>query len=100
MAQVNWTLNAINELDDVAEYIALSNPMAAIQLVQTVFEKAQRLEDFPESGRIPPELENFPYREIIVNPLRVFYKIQNKDIFILHVMRQERDLQNFMLGES
>jgi toxin ParE1/3/4 len=76
MAQVIWTEPALNDLSDVAEYIALSNPIAAQQFVQTTFEKVQRLEIFPDSGRIPPELENFSYREIIVNPCRVFYKNQ------------------------
>ncbi len=97
MAQVIWTEPALNDLSDIAEYIALSNPIAAQQFVPLTFEKVQRLELFPESGRIPPELENFSYREIIVNPCRIFYKIQNEDVFVLHVMRQERDLQKFLM---
>lgn len=96
MAQVIWTEPALKDLDDVAEYIALSNPIAAQQFIQTTFQKLQRLETFPDSGRIPLELENFSYREIIVNPCRIFYKIQNDSVFILHVMRQERDLQRFL----
>lgn len=98
MAEIIWTESALNELDDIAEYIALSNPIAAQQFVQNIFEKTQRLETFPDSGRTPPELENFSYREIIINPCRVFYKTQNNEIFILHVMRQERDIQQFLMS--
>jgi len=98
MVEIIWTESALKDVDDIAEYIALSNPVAAQQFVQTLFEKVQRLETFPDSGRIPPELENFPYREIIVNPCRVFYKIQTEHVFILHVMRQERDLQKFLMS--
>lgn len=54
MAEVIWTEPALQELDALAEYIALDNPAAARQLVSTVFEKTKRLEDFPQSGRIPP----------------------------------------------
>lgn len=98
MAEIIWTESALNDLDDIAEYIALSNPIAARQFVQSIFEKVQRLKAFPYSGRIPVELENFSYREVIVNPCRVFYKIQNDEVFILHVMRQERDLQKFLMS--
>ncbi len=97
MAQIIWTESALNDLSDIAEYIALSNPIAAQQFVEVAFEKVERLEVIPDSGRIPPELEIFSYREIIVNPCRVFYKIQDDSVYILYVMRQERDLQKFLM---
>ena len=56
MAEVIWTETALQELDAIAEYIALDNPTAASHLVQEVFDKTGCLEDFPQSGRIPPEL--------------------------------------------
>jgi toxin ParE1/3/4 len=100
MAQIIWTEPALDELNEIVEYIALSNPNAAQQLVHTVFNITQRLEQFPDSGRKPPELEMFLYRELIINPCRVFYKTENDKIYILHVMRQERDLRKFMLGTT
>jgi len=42
-------------------------------------------------------LMNLNYREVIVNPCRIFYKTENEVVFILHVMRQERDLRKFLL---
>ncbi|EGR5064109.1 type II toxin-antitoxin system RelE/ParE family toxin [Vibrio cholerae] len=73
MAEIIWTEPALSDLNDIAEYIALENVMAAKLLVQTVFAKVERLADFPESGRIPSELEHLNYREVVVNPCRVFY---------------------------
>ncbi|TOO92486.1 plasmid stabilization protein, partial [Vibrio parahaemolyticus] len=55
MAEVIWTEPALSDLNDIAEYIALENIVAAKQLVQTIFSKVERLQTFPESGRIPPE---------------------------------------------
>tara|TARA_R110001599_G_scaffold146057_1_gene328989 strand:+ start:247 stop:549 length:303 start_codon:yes stop_codon:yes gene_type:complete len=98
MAEVIWTEPALQELDDIAEYIALDNPAAARHLVQDVFEKIERLEDFPQSGRIPPELPNSVYREIVVPPCRIFYREDEKRVFVLYVMREERQLRAFMLG--
>lgn len=74
MAQVIWTEPALQELDAIAEYIALDNPVAASDLVRTIFNKIERLADFPRSGRIPPELGHSVYREIVVPPCRIFYR--------------------------
>ena len=100
MAQIIWTEPALEDLNDIAEYIHLSNPIAARSLVNSVFEKTERLEDFPESGRIPKELDNLNYREVVVNPCRIFYKYESGEVFILHVMRQERDLRKLLLRQK
>ena len=97
MAEIIWTNPALEDLNDIAEYIALSNLLSAKNLVKKVFEKVDRLEEFPESGKKPLELNNLNYLEVVVNPCRIFYKIENGNVFILHVMRQERDLRKFLL---
>ena len=100
MAQVTWTEPALNDLNELAEYIALSNVVAAKELVQEVFDKVDRLEQHPKSGRVPPELKSLNYREVIVNPCRVFYKIEKQKIYILFIMRQERDLKKFLINKQ
>lgn len=97
MAQIIWTEPALDNLNDIADYIAVSNIFAAKQLVKNVFNKLQRLEQLPESGRIPEEIDKLAYREIVVNPCRIFYKVERGNVYILHVLRQERDLRKFML---
>ncbi|PKF80644.1 plasmid stabilization protein [Vibrio sp. vnigr-6D03] len=100
MAEIIWTEPALSDLNDIAEYIELENALAAKQLVQTIFSKVESLEAFPESGRIPPELEHLSYREVVVNPCRVFYKQDGGKVFILFVMPAERDLRKFLLNNQ
>jgi toxin ParE1/3/4 len=100
MAEVIWTEPALSDLNDIAEYIALENVVAAKQLVQSIFLIVERLETFPESGRIPPELEHLSYREVVANPCRIFYKQEKNQVFILYVMREERDLRKFLLNKQ
>ncbi|MFZ2171518.1 MAG: type II toxin-antitoxin system RelE/ParE family toxin [Methylococcaceae bacterium] len=100
MAQIIWTEPALSDLDDIAEYIALDKVEAARRLVKQVFKNVGELEHFPELGRKPPELENSTYREIIVNPCRIFYRAdQNENVYILYVMRGERQLRKYLLDE-
>ncbi|MFN3712026.1 MAG: type II toxin-antitoxin system RelE/ParE family toxin [Alcanivoracaceae bacterium] len=100
MAEVIWTEPALQELDVIAEYIALDNPAAASHLVQEVLDKTERLEDFPQSGRIPPELPNSVYREVVVPPCRIFYREDEKRVLVIYVMREERQLRAYILGGS
>ncbi|QOD71212.1 type II toxin-antitoxin system RelE/ParE family toxin, partial [Vibrio navarrensis] len=41
MAEVIWTEPALSDLNDIAEYIALENVVAAKQLVQAIFSKVE-----------------------------------------------------------
>ena len=99
MAQIIWTEPALQDLNEIAEYIALDKINAANKLVQKVFSSTERLKKFPKSGRMPPELNNSRYLEIIVNPCRLFYRVEKEKIYILYVMRSERKLRNYLLDD-
>ncbi len=99
MAQIKWTEPAINDLNEIAEYIALDKPGAAKNLVRDVFKSIKRLKNFPESGKKPTELPETNYREVIVGPCRLFYRVEGKIVFILYVMRGERELRQFILAD-
>ena len=97
MAEISWTEPALSDIDGIAEYIALDNPPAARALVRRVMTAVERLRDFQESGRFPPELEGERYREIIVGPCRVFYRLDSNMAWIVHIMRGERRLRRYLL---
>ncbi len=101
MAQVIWTEPALSDLNEIADYIALDKFSAAQRLIQQIFSSVERLEQFPESGRIPTELEHSRYREIIVGPCRIFYRSDNEQnkVYILYVMRGERQLRKYLIDE-
>lgn len=97
MAQIIWTEPALQDLNEIAEYIALDKESAAKKLVENVFARVELLEQQPDSRRKPPELSHVRFREVIVNPCRIFYRFTNDEIYILYVMRSERKLKNYIL---
>ncbi len=99
MAEIIWTEPALSDLEAIADYIALDKPDAASRLVQKIFSTTDRLERFPESGRRPLELKKSKYRELIVNPCRIFYRLEGDKVFIVYVMRGERELRRYLLEE-
>ena len=93
MARVIWTDPALQDLDTIADYIALDKPVAATKLVRTVFAKVSKLALFPQMGSVPPEIPDLPYRQLVVPPCRVLYRTDKKSIFIIAVLRGEQMLR-------
>jgi len=99
VARIVWSEPALDDLDEIAQYIALDNFTAAKKLVKNVFKKVDRLKEFPSSGRVPPELRGFRYRAVIVGPCRVFYRTAENSVIVLHVMRSERELRIMLIRD-
>jgi toxin ParE1/3/4 len=93
MAALIWTEPALNDLDGIADYVALDKPEEAKQLIRRIFLHVEQLSAHPESGSKPRELRGLPYRQIVEPPCRIFYRYDGKRVFILHVMRGERLLR-------
>jgi toxin ParE1/3/4 len=89
MARIIWADPAIHDLDAIADYIALENA-AARELVQQVVTAVERLQKFPRMGSRPNELMGLPYRQLIVSPCRIFYRLEKKVIYIVHVLRGQQ----------
>lgn len=55
MAQLIWTLSAINDLDSIGEYIRIDSEIAAKKFVKEIIAKADTLAVQPLRGRPIPE---------------------------------------------
>jgi toxin ParE1/3/4 len=97
MAEIVWTEPALNDLDAIADYIALDKPAAAGELVQRIFSHIEQLTTYPDSGSMPAELPGSRYRQIVESPCRVIYRHDGKAIYILYVVRGERHLRKAVL---
>lgn len=84
--KVEWSPLALDRVSDIARYIAKDNPDAAERWVNELFDSVERLSDFPESGRIVPEVGVRRIRELIFGAYRVIYSVKEK-VEILTVRR-------------
>lgn len=98
MAEIVWSEPALNDLDAIADDIALENPVAAAELVQRVFAHVEQLVDHRQIGSRPLELGRSRYRQIVEPPCRIFYRFDGHKVFILYVMRSERLLRKRQLS--
>jgi len=98
--QVIWTHVAENDLKAIIEYISLDRPQAAFKILSAIKDKASDLYTLPERGRIVPELQHqgiFQYREVIIPPWRLIYRILDRKIFVLSVIDSRQNIEDILL---
>lgn len=83
--KVKFTPSARAQFLSALSYNRKDKPSAALNFRNQAEKILRRLEDFPESGRIIPELSELPYREVIISPYRFFYKTKDDVVWIVAV---------------
>jgi len=83
--KIIWSSFAIDRVAEIAQYIALDSPNSAQKWVDLIFQVVERLERFPKSGRIVPEIKQDDFREIIHGNYRIIYRLQSESVSILTV---------------
>ena len=83
--------SALNDLEAIkAYYLERAVPEIGQKFVSTILEKAQRLIEYPDSGRKVPEFDQEQIREIIHPPFRVVYMRHTSAVNLVRVWRSER----------
>jgi len=98
--KVYWTESAENDLVSVIEYIYSVNLKAARETLKKIKSKVSHLNSMPQRGRVVPELKEHGvsiYREIMVPPWRVIFKIFEKNVFVLAVIDSRRNVEDILL---
>jgi addiction module RelE/StbE family toxin len=98
---VEWTEVALTDLTELIEFIEQENPGAASTVLERLEQAAQRLETMPRRGRVVPELARFDirlYRELIVRPWRILYRMGADRVFVVAVLDGRRDLESLLLA--
>lgn len=98
--QVDWAAVAQRDLKQIIDYIAIDSPGDASQILKKIRKKVSDLYTMPERGRIVPELKEqgiHTYRELIIAPWRVIYRISNTTVFVLSVIDSRRNVEDILL---
>jgi addiction module RelE/StbE family toxin len=88
--KISWTKEAMNNLQQIEDFISIDNPEAAIHLTEKLISLTKDLGRFPKKGRIVPELSIDRIREIIHKNYRTVYTIKKNSITILTVFESHK----------
>lgn len=88
--RIRFTPSARREFLDALEFIRQDSPAAADGVLARSVSGLAQLRDFPESGRVIPEFPELPYREVVVNPYRFFYRAVDDAVWVVAVWHDKQ----------
>lgn len=98
--EVEWASVAENDLKQIIDYISIDSPDNALKILIKIRRKASTLKTSPERGRIVRELQDHgiqTYRELIISPWRIIYRITDKTVYVLTVIDSRRNVEDILL---
>ena len=98
--KVHWASIAEEDLKNIIMYVADDSPANARIIFNKIRESAANLTQFPERGRIGPELLDQGisfYRELIVAPWRLIYRILDKKVYVLAIIDSRQNVEDILL---
>ena len=87
---VRWSAQAVDDLQEIHDYIARQSPRYAAVVAGRLVAAVDRVREFPESGRIVPELNEPAVREVLHGAYRIVYELQPDVAVVLTVFRASR----------
>src|SRR2546425_12073355 len=92
MTRLEWTDPAIADLENIQDYLSKDSVEYADAVVERLILSVERLESFPESGRLVPAASDLKVRELIVSGYRIIYRLRPSRAQSLAVIHGARDL--------
>ena len=71
---VIWSFTAKEDLKIIHDYIAKDSKVYAKKVVERIVETTEKLNEFPNIGRMVPEIDSHTVRELIIYSYRLFTK--------------------------
>ena len=88
--KVIWAPLAETRALEAVDYIARERPEVASDWLDQLLERTAALSQFPRRGRVVPEIDRPPYREIQHAPYRVIYRVDTTQVVILTIRHWRR----------
>src|SRR3989338_255553 len=98
--EVEWAQSASKDLENIIDYISQDNVDTAITIFGKIKSKCNTLNQFPDRGRIVPELKAYgilSYRELIISPWRVVYRTSEQKVYVLAVLDSRRNIEDILI---
>ncbi|MBI4650302.1 type II toxin-antitoxin system RelE/ParE family toxin [Candidatus Desantisbacteria bacterium] len=87
-----WTEDGIKSFEDVIQYISYDSPYYASDFAKKILLSIEKLNTFPQIGRLVPEYSNPDIRELIYQNYRIVYKINKNVIYLVLVIHGSHEL--------
>jgi plasmid stabilization system protein ParE len=96
VAELVWTKEAERWLKGIFDYISADNPRAAEGVVSGIYDRAQSLLTFPESGYRYQDNED-EVRILLYGHYRIAYKVEGEKVIVLGVFHGALAIERYLI---
>jgi toxin ParE1/3/4 len=88
--RIIFTETALSDLNQIFEYLTSNYPTLVGPVERRINSVLSRLQDWPESARKVTQRTNVRVAPLVRYPYRIFYRITNEAIEIVHIRHTSR----------
>jgi len=97
LAKVVWTQEAERWLLKIHDYIVLDSPVNAFNVVQSIYQRAQVLQQFPQLGQAYRSASGRELRILLWGHYRIVYRLMpNDEVHVIGVFHGAMKLENYV----
>lgn len=97
---VKWSKPAKLDLKQIHNYIARDSKFYAQKVSTEIVEKSEKLNSFPEVGRIVPEIGDPNIKELLIYSYRLIYEVFPGRVEVLALIHGKRNFIKDFLNEQ
>lgn len=90
MSRVRWSLQAVEDLQAIHDFIDRDSPRYAAAVIEQIVSAVDVLDRFPLAGRTVPEHSREDLRELVRPPYRIVYRVLEEGVHIVTIFRASK----------
>jgi plasmid stabilization system protein ParE len=102
--RIVWSETALHDLEGILDHVAIqAGPAAAGRIHDLLLPAIDRLTSMPGRCRVIPELRAVgvtEFRERIVRPYRICFRLHGSDLVLVAVLDGRRDLEEILVDRA
>jgi plasmid stabilization system protein ParE len=98
--KVVLTREARRALEQISDYVAEENPLAARRLVRTLSAKAREIAERPKAWPIASGSGELGIRRRVAGGYLIFYRIEAASISIIHIVHGAQDYEALLFPDG
>lgn len=93
--RIVWNPVARKNLQTIRDHYQQFSETTAKKVIRGIILATRRLEDFPKSGRVVPEMSDPDFREVIWNDWRIIYMVPSEGEEFIEILNIIHPAQQF-----
>ncbi len=96
---LEFSYEAENDLEQIADYIARDNPQRALSFIRELRSKCEDLVDNPNGYSLVPRYEHHGIRRRVHGNYLIFYRVESAKVVIIHLLHGATDYGTMLFVE-